>query len=97
MKTLLIAGVALAALSLAPTIAFAQPVPRGPVLAGGSSSKVVVPWIIIGCAGGIILSAFHANYRDNRELTQPEAWTCGLLYWLSYPTEKKVIRRARVG
>jgi hypothetical protein len=63
----------------------------------GGSSKIIVPWIGIGCAGSIILSAFHANYRDNRELTQPEAWTCGLLYWLSYPTPKQQIRRARGG
>jgi hypothetical protein len=93
MKKFLLAGVAVAALSLAPTGAFAQQ-QRVPV-AAGSSSKVIVPWIIIGCAGGIILSAFHANYRDNRELTQPEAWTCGLLYWLSYPTPRKEIRVRR--
>jgi hypothetical protein len=95
MKRLLLAGAALAALSLAPTIASAQV--RASVPAAGSSSKIIVPWIGIGCAGSIILSAFHANYRDNRELTQPEAWTCGLLYWLSYPTPKQQMRRARGG
>jgi hypothetical protein len=93
MKRLLIAGVAVAALSLVPTVAFAQravtPLPPA------HSSKIVVPWIMIGCAGGIILSAFHANYRDNRELTQPEAWTCGLLYWLSTPSQKIEVRRRR--
>ena len=93
MKKLLLAGVVLAALSLAPTTASAQV--RASVPAAGSSSKIIVPWIFIGCAGGIILSAFHANYRDNRELTQPEAWTCGLLYWLSYPTPRKEMRVRR--
>jgi hypothetical protein len=44
-------------------------------------------------AGGIILSAFHANYRDNRELTPPEAWTRGVLYWFSNPTEIRQARR----
>jgi hypothetical protein len=94
LKKLLVTGVAAAALSLAPTAAFAPPAPA-PAPIPAVSSKVVVPWVMIGCAGGIILSAFHANYRDNRELTQPEAWTCGLLYWFSYPTPKQQIRRAR--
>jgi hypothetical protein len=93
MKKLLLAGVVLAALSLAPTTASAQV--RASVPTAGSSSKIIVPWIFIGCAGGIILSAFQANYRDNRELTQPEAWTCGLLNWLSYPTPRKEIRVRR--
>jgi hypothetical protein len=39
------------------------------------------PWVVIGCAGSIVLSALVANYRDNRQLTTSEAWTCGLLYW----------------
>ena len=95
MKKLLIAGVTVAALSLAPTVAFAQPAPRVVVPPPAHSSKIIVPWIFIGCAGGIILSAFHANYRDNRELTQPEAWTCGLLYWLSTPSQKIEVRRRR--
>jgi hypothetical protein len=89
MRKLLLSCVAVASLSLIPTAALA--VRPAPVLApvGGGSSKVVVPWVFIGCAGGIILAAFHANYRDNRELTQPEAWSCGMLHWFSYPTPKK--------
>ncbi|MDQ2954280.1 MAG: hypothetical protein M3R18_05000 [Pseudomonadota bacterium] len=92
MRKFLLSCVAVAGLSLIPTAALA--VPRPPVLApvGGSSSNVVVPWVFIGCAGGIILAAFHANYRDDRELTQPEAWSCGLLHWFSHPTPKKRIR-----
>ncbi len=49
---------------------------------GGSSSA---PWIIIGCAGGVVLAALAANYRDGRELTAPEAWSCGTLFLFSAP------------
>src|ERR1044071_4963164 len=42
-------------------------------------------WPIFGCAGGIICAALAANYRDNRELTTEEAWTCGLAFWFSQP------------
>jgi hypothetical protein len=40
------------------------------------------PWVVIGCAGSIVLSALAANFWQHRELTKPEAWTCGLLYWV---------------
>jgi hypothetical protein len=83
MKKLLVAGVAVAALSLVPTGTFAQVVPV-PTPAPAASSTVVVPWIIIGCAGGIILSAFHASDRHKRELTAFEAGTCGLGYFLAF-------------
>jgi hypothetical protein len=53
--------------------------------AGGGSSTAVAPWIVIGCAGGVILAALAANYRDGRELTAPEAWSCGLLFLGSQP------------
>jgi hypothetical protein len=43
------------------------------------------PWDTFGCAGGIIFSALAANYRDDRELTTDEAWSCGLLFWFSQP------------
>lgn len=54
-----------------------------------SGGSMAAPWIVIGCAGGIILAAFAANYRDNRELTAPEAWSCGLLFLASKPGKKK--------
>ena len=60
-------------------------VPR-PVNNGGYASA---PWIIIGCAGGVVLAALAANYRDGRELTAPEAWTCGLLFLVSKPKHKR--------
>jgi hypothetical protein len=33
----------------------------------------------------IILSGAVANFRDKRQLTYAEAWTCGLLYWFGKP------------
>jgi hypothetical protein len=59
--------------------AFAQERPIIPCPPGGSHTPVW-PWVVIGCAGSIVLSALVANYRDNRQLTTAEAWTCGLLY-----------------
>jgi hypothetical protein len=56
-----------------------------PKAVGGGSSSAVAPWIVIGCAGGVILAALAANYRDGRELTAQEAWSCGLLFLASQP------------
>jgi hypothetical protein len=41
------------------------------------------PWPIFICTGGVIFSALAANATQNRELTAPEAWSCGLLYWFN--------------
>jgi hypothetical protein len=80
----LAASIAVAAV---PTASFAAraPVP-GPTFGGGSGFAV---WPIFACAGGIITSALVANYRDNRELTAPEAWTCGALFWFAQPRKGK--------
>jgi hypothetical protein len=40
---------------------------------------------IIGCAGGVVLAALAANYRDHRELTADEAASCGVLFLFSRP------------
>lgn len=61
------------------------PVP-GPVFGGGTGFAL---WPIFACAGGIITSALVANYRDNRELTAPEAWTCGVAFWFAQPKKKR--------
>ena len=66
--------------------AAAPPVTPCPV---GHSHTPVWSWVVIGCAGSIILSALVANFRDNRQLTTPEAWTCGLLYWIPMPYQAK--------
>lgn len=57
---------------------------KGPVFHG----TAVIPWSIIGCAGGVVLAALAANYRDNRQLTAQEAWTCGAFFLLSQPKKK---------
>jgi hypothetical protein len=67
----------------APNSASANPrvVPVGGTHFGTGSG----PWLIFGCAGGIIVAALAANSRDNRELTTEEAWSCGTLFWFSQP------------
>lgn len=52
---------------------------------GGGGHGSSVPWIIIGCASGVVLAALAANYRDHRELTADEAWSCGALFLFSQP------------
>lgn len=47
-----------------------------------SSAAPVAVWLIFGCASGIIFAAAVANAQQNRQLTQREALTCGLLFWL---------------
>jgi hypothetical protein len=81
----LAASMAVAAL---PTASFAAPV-RLPVGTTFGGNPGVGLWSIFGCAGGIITSALVANYRDNRELTAPEAWSCGVLFWFAQPKKKK--------
>jgi hypothetical protein len=57
------------------------------VLTTAHGSHNVAPWLVIGCAGGIILAAFAANHRDGRELTAEEAWSCGTLFLFSRPRQ----------
>jgi hypothetical protein len=42
-------------------------------------------WAAFACPASIILSGIVANFRDNRQLTAPEAWSCGLLFWFAKP------------
>ncbi len=56
----------------------------------GHANTPAWPWVVIGCAGSIVVSALAANFWQNRQLTTPEAWTCGLLYWWNpsaYPAQ----------
>jgi hypothetical protein len=78
----LAASVAVAAL---PTPSFAA-IAVHPVPGFGGAT---FPWPIFACAGGIITAALVANARDNRELTAPEAWSCGVLFWFAQPHKKK--------
>ena len=56
---------------------------------GGGGMSGAAAWIIIGCAGGVILAALAANYRDGRELTAAEAWSCGALFLASQPNGRR--------
>jgi len=89
MKTnkLIAAAVAASLAVAAPTAAFSAVVAPAPVVT--HSSTPFVPWAVFGCAGGIILAALAANYRDNRQLTTQEAWTCGLFFLFSQPKKKR--------
>ena len=52
---------------------------RPPVSAGGVHASTAY-WIL-ACPAGIISAAMVKNWKRHKELTQQEAWTCGLLYW----------------
>ena len=80
----LAASVAVAAVPTA-SYAVTRVVP-GPTFGGNPGAAL---WPIFACAGGIITSALVANARDNRELTAPEAWSCGILFWFNPPMPKK--------
>ena len=58
----------------------------------GQSHTPVWPWVVIGCAGSIVLSALAANFWNNRQLTTAEAWTCGLLYWVPMPYQPQPVK-----
>jgi hypothetical protein len=49
-------------------------------------------WAGFACPASIILSGIVANFRDNRQLTTAEAWTCGLLYWIPMPVQPQQVR-----
>ena len=40
-------------------------------------------WIIFGCAGSVVIAALAKNASQHQPLTQQEAMSCGLLYWLN--------------
>ncbi len=52
--------------------------------AGGISTGTA--WWIMACPGGIITAAMVKNWKRHKELTAPEAWTCGLQYWWNEAT-----------
>jgi len=75
------------AVATVPTASFAAAVV--PVVPGHTFGGAAFPWPIFACAGGIITAALVANARDNRELTAPEAWTCGIAFWFAEPKKSK--------
>jgi hypothetical protein len=87
MKKLIAATLAASlAIGAVSTPAWAVRTVPGPTFGAGNPGLAL--WPIFGCAGGIILAALAANYRDDRQLTTDEAWTCGLLFWFSQPKQK---------
>ena len=78
MKKSNFAAIALAAaIALSPVAASAVPVAAVP----GHTFSGATPWFMFVCPGGIVASALVKNARRNKELTAPEAWSCGFLYW----------------
>jgi hypothetical protein len=72
--------------------AFAGAIVNPPVPCPTGHHTPVTPWVVIGCAGSIVLSALVADFRDHRELTTAEAWTCGLLYWIPMPYQQQPVK-----
>jgi hypothetical protein len=89
MKRIVLAAVAaIAAYTLAPIEARAQGAPPPPPVTIMPHVSPI-PWYLIGCPASIVLSALVADFKDNRQLTNWEAWTCGLLYWVPMPQQPK--------
>jgi hypothetical protein len=81
-RSKLIAAALAAALALSSaTSSFAGARVLPPPPAHGNNPGIV--WGVAGCAGLIWLAAFVASQREKRELTLPEAISCGLLFWLN--------------
>ncbi len=85
-KSKIIAVVLATALALPPAVSYgglapAAPAPSSGVKFGTGGTGWV--WGIFGCAGGIIFTAMVANWTQRRQLTLPEAATCGILFWFN--------------
>lgn len=50
-------------------------------------------WGTFACPASIVLSALVADFRDNRQLTTLEAWTCGVAFWLAKPASQQAPAR----
>jgi hypothetical protein len=66
--------------------------------AGGTATPLVhaapaaghvgaLPWALMACPAFIVFTGAVANFKDNRQLTYWEAWTCGLAYWFWMPSQ----------
>ncbi|SNB60003.1 hypothetical protein SAMN05414138_1173 [Rhodoplanes sp. JGI PP 4-B12] len=86
MRRLIIAAAALiAVVSLAPTKLEAGKVMPKIVPAGPPGHVGALPWALMACPALIVFTGAVANFKDNRQLTFWEAWTCGLAYWFWVP------------
>ena len=85
-----ITAVALAAaLAFSPTLASAQV--AVPVVSSAHHSAT--PWWLFICPVSLVTAASVKNWKRNKQLTNEEAWTCGLLYWYNEATGKYERRR----
>jgi hypothetical protein len=74
---LLPAGTALAGANPGPLVHLGAP----------ATSHVISGWFwaAFACPASIVLAGIVANFRDNRQLTEAEAWSCGVLFWFAKP------------
>jgi hypothetical protein len=93
-RTAIIAAALIAASSLSLTLAPNSARAQMKVVAPPPPQVAHVPawwWAGFACPASVVLSlsAVVADFRDNRQLTAPEAWTCGLLHWVPMPVQPK--------
>ena len=71
------------AIAFSPAELLAQAAP-----APGVAFSNATPWWIFVCPAGVVTAAVVKNAKRKKELTTPEAWTCGFLYWWNEGTGK---------
>lgn len=96
-RNLTVTAALVTALSFAPIQSGAAPAPPPPPPPAAPTHGFVPAWFWAGfaCPASIILSGIVADFRDNRQLTYWEAWTCGLLYWIPMPYQPQTPPRHR--
>jgi hypothetical protein len=86
MRRLIIAATALiAVVSFSPTKLEAGVTVPKIVPAAPAGHVGALPWALMACPALIVFTGAVANFKDNRQLTYWEAWTCGLAYWFWLP------------
>ena len=86
MRRLIIAATALSVvLSVSPTNLNAGTKRIIPPPAAPAGHIGATPWVLMACPALIVFTGAVANFKDNRQLTYWEAWTCGLAYWFWLP------------
>jgi len=89
MRRIIIGATALSlVLSFSPTKLQAGATPAPLVHAAAPAGHVgALPWALMAYPALIVFTGAVANFKDNRQLTYWEAWTCGLAYWFWLPTQ----------
>ena len=62
-----------------------------PIHPAAPTSHVITGWFwgLFACPASIIVAGAVTNFRDNRQLTYWEAWTCGLAFWFARPATQQ--------